>query len=459
MYIQGIRATSKKNISLIFIVMILAATSGCCGGSFVTTTATSTPIATAVSAQPTFNIEGFVRDYQGAPVSNANVRLMQDGVLVNMPENPRLSSDGRMEGAGEFSFKNVPAGQYMIIAEKDGRAGSITYSGSGPADIFLTGPSDPGQITPLPAQTSSDYYKRTYKWSYGGEWTTTVDVPVSLYDFYKGQPHDRQDNYAQYALSDYDRASMKSLVDMFEKSGEKYGHTEYDDVLSVVSFVQALPYTSDEVTTGYDEYPRYPIETLVDDGGDCEDTAILTAALLHEMGYGVVLFELPGHVAVGVKCSDDYPGSYVEYRGSKYYYLETTGESWKIGQIPDEYKDKKMTVYPLIQMPQMDLTFNATFEDSDLMYAYYRVHCNITNIGSGTARNVSAYFAALALSQGEDRVWDPDHTAAIGDVAEGSTGWAEVTLRIPRNENTQIECALYGDNFEPVIMKTKLFST
>ncbi|WP_231845069.1 hypothetical protein [Methanocella paludicola] len=319
---------------------------------------------------------------------------------------------------------------------------------------FVTGPA-----VSVPATVNSGYYNMTYNWSYGGDWTTTIDVPESLYDFYKGQPHDRQDDYAQYALSDYDRTSMKNLVDTFCDSGDRCGFTEYDDVMSVVSFVQALPYTSDEVTTGYDEYPRYPVETLVDNGGDCEDTAILAAALLNEMGYGVVLLELPNHMAIGVKCSDDYPGYCVEYHGAKYYYLETTGDSWKIGQMPDEYEGQNVNVYPLIQLPQMDMDFNATYEDLDSVYVYYRVHCNITNIGVGTARNVSAYFAALAPSQGEDRVWDPDRTIALGDVAEGGTGWAEASLRIPKNESSQIECALYGDNFEPVVMKTKTFST
>jgi len=33
------------------------------------------------------------------------------------------------------------------------------------------------------------------------------------------------------------------------------------------AFVQSLPYTSDLVTTGYDNYPRYPIETLIDMAG------------------------------------------------------------------------------------------------------------------------------------------------------------------------------------------------
>jgi hypothetical protein len=46
---------------------------------------------------------------------------------------------------------------------------------------------------------------------------------------------------------------------------------------------------------------------------------------------------------------------------------------------------------------------------------------------------------------------------SIGDVGEGAAGWVEATLTIPRNETTQIECVLYGDNFEPVEVKSGLF--
>jgi hypothetical protein len=75
-----------------------------------------------------------------------------------------------------------------------------------------------------------------------------------------------------------------------------------------------LEYTSDLVTEGYDEYPRYPIETLVDKGGDCEDTAILAASIIRGMGYGVVLLvfpktaDSPGHCAVGVAGEAGMPG-------------------------------------------------------------------------------------------------------------------------------------------------------
>jgi len=76
--------------------------------------------------------------------------------------------------------------------------------------------------------------------------------------------------------------------------------TESEKVNLLISFVQSLPYTFDNVSTPFDEYPRFPIETLVFGGGDCEDTSILTSALLYEMGYDVILINPPGHMAVGI---------------------------------------------------------------------------------------------------------------------------------------------------------------
>ena len=68
-----------------------------------------------------------------------------------------------------------------------------------------------------------------------------------------------------------------------------------------VSFAQNLPYTADDVTTGFDEYPRFPYETLYDNGGDCEDTSILVSAMLRELRYGVALLHFPGHMAVRLR--------------------------------------------------------------------------------------------------------------------------------------------------------------
>lgn len=44
-------------------------------------------------------------------------------------------------------------------------------------------------------------------------------------------------------------------------------------------------------------------------------------------------------MAAGIYGADDLPGYYWEYDGRKYYYIETTGVGWGIGDLPDEYKD------------------------------------------------------------------------------------------------------------------------
>jgi hypothetical protein len=299
---------------------------------------------------------------------------------------------------------------------------------------------------------------RDYAWAYNGTaWRARLAIPEAYYDFYKNRPHDRLDNYAQYALSDYDRGYLKGLICDFREAGEDMNYTETDNVLNVLAFVQSMPYAPDKLTTGFDEYPRYPIETLADGGGDCEDTAILAAAILNEMGYGTVLIRAKGHMALGVKCTDDYPGAYYEFEGGRYYYLDTTCKGLSIGQVPEEYAHSDVTIMPMARQPCMYANFSFRTEGEDAAYARCLVSCNVSNVGTGTARNATVYIAGLAPGLGENQAWAPDAFVKIGDVEEGVAGRVEATLIIPRNETTQIECVLFGDNFEPVEVKSGLF--
>ena len=79
----------------------------------------------------------------------------------------------------------------------------------------------------------------------------------------------------------------------------------------VISFVQSLPYTADDVATGYDEFKMYAFETLVAGGGDCEDTVILAASLLRSLSYDLILLNPKGHLALGV--SGQFSGAHYEY--------------------------------------------------------------------------------------------------------------------------------------------------
>ena len=201
----------------------------------------------------------------------------------------------------------------------------------------------------------------------------------------------------------YDDELITNIVNHLTKTGKEAGLDNTGLVYLVVSFVQSLPYTSDDVTTEFDEYPRFPYETLYDNGGDCEDTSILVSALLQEMGYGVVLIQLPKHIAVGVKCSEDFPGYYYMYKGNRYCYLETTGENWSIGTLPDEYKNQKATIIPVYKRPFLDIDFTAKYKYNS-KDVYVDVNVSLKNLGSEKAENTKIYVALQ--TNDTSKVWD-----------------------------------------------------
>ncbi len=121
----------------------------------------------------------------------------------------------------------------------------------------------------------------------------------------------------------------------------------YATVSCFVAACQSIPYSRDHESTGHEDYWRYPIETLADNQGDCEDSAILLAALLRRAGLRCVLLLLPGHVAVGVEVPHDVPGAYFERDGVRYYYCETTDDGWLVGVVPADIAVEDITVVPV----------------------------------------------------------------------------------------------------------------
>lgn len=212
-------------------------------------------------------------------------------------------------------------------------------------------------LKPAAAQTSG-YYDKSFSWDYGGKhWNWNLSIPVALYDAYKAVPdYTRTKNGPSgYGfLTTTKDAYVQMLANKLNDTTNSLGYSAYDKVSFVLAFVQSLPYTSDKVTTGYDEYPRFPIETLVDDGGDCEDTSILFATITLIMGYGTVYINPPDHYAVGV-LGDNLKGTSWEYpegSGNKYYYCETTGDGFTIGQLPDQFSGQSAYIYSIDESSQ-----------------------------------------------------------------------------------------------------------
>lgn len=123
-----------------------------------------------------------------------------------------------------------------------------------------------------------------------------------------------------------------------------------------------MKYLLDSKTHGTEEYWNYPVETLYHMGGDCEDTSILTAALLTAAGFDSGIALLPGHAMaiIGIKPAETPPvlGSnadlkygkgYVKemfYGSDGYWMLETTSSSLPPGAISGDYAFSTFIIFP-----------------------------------------------------------------------------------------------------------------
>jgi len=189
-----------------------------------------------------------------------------------------------------------------------------------------------------------------YEWNYcRSDWTWDLTIPLELYwEFYDENRPEEWQNWVDMCKDPRDDYYINELVDAFETAASNKGYSKYETVEYVITFIQSLPYTVDDETTPWNEYPRYPIETLFDRGGDCEDTSILTATILNEMGYDVALLILDddNHCAVGIAGGEGVYGTYYIVDETKYYFIETTGDGWGIGDFPS-FDSGKAIVYPL----------------------------------------------------------------------------------------------------------------
>ncbi len=155
-----------------------------------------------------------------------------------------------------------------------------------------------------------EVYPISFAWNFvpaagGRESRFREKFEFSKEDYEAAQAIERHnDNYPKY-VQDGRTYDVCFLARWFRERSEEFGLSVLDEASHVVAFVRSIVYESDEVTHGVEDYANYPIETLVEaeEGSDCEDHAILAAALLLQLGHKVALFYLEfadeGHLALG----------------------------------------------------------------------------------------------------------------------------------------------------------------
>lgn len=292
-------------------------------------------------------------------------------------------------------------------------------------------------------------YQVKHNWRYNEvEWSCKLSIPMELYDYYQHRTH-VGDDFSHYVLSEYDRECVRDLVQSFRVGGEKYGLSETDNVYNVINFVQSLQYMYDRESKQEDDYVRYPVETLVDGVGDCEDMVILAASILYEMGNKVLLVNLPDHLALAVACEESFPGTYYEYEGLRYYYLEMTNTGWNLGQIPDLYKNTAAKLIPIINKPVVFLQscrYQHEAYWSLVSTVDINLRCSISNLGPGKTDDMVLHVLFKPYETSTHII--KEQWFQLVDLPEGGSAEYEVTVPLHRPFMGVIEFRVEGLNFD-----------
>ncbi|MEL7401218.1 MAG: hypothetical protein AAFN68_11715, partial [Pseudomonadota bacterium] len=211
---------------------------------------------------------------------------------------------------------------------------------------------------------------REFTWkSQGRDHQLNVNIPDAVYQHYKAKR--RTYDYSRYVIEDPGYTTIPAVADALMNKARSLKYSEWQTINLIAAFVQHLDYKRE---TG--EYPRYPAETLVEGGGDCEDTSVLLAALLNYLGYDCILLSPEGHMSVGLNITG-FHGQYYPYANKQYYYIETTGKNWKLGEIPSTYQGRAdiyrlPNAHPRAQALTFDEQAPDPETDGKLFVSFYR---------------------------------------------------------------------------------------
>lgn len=208
-------------------------------------------------------------------------------------------------------------------------------------------PPGPPLEEPPPPADSDGQVTVDYRWTLplpAGTTTHKMSPPIDLATYERlraenpGRAADEQGEPAwEHWIDEGTTVDVERAAWQLRRISHDRGHSTYAEVSNVLAFVQAFKYTSDQTTHGVPDHWRYPLETLREKCGDCEDTTLLAVAVLRRMGHRVAVLMAPEHAALGVEVPEGVPGTFIELDGVRLYYCETTATGWRVGAMPGEY--------------------------------------------------------------------------------------------------------------------------
>jgi len=200
----------------------------------------------------------------------------------------------------------------------------------------------------LPSSCLADTHKYTYELvgtrNASTTYRLTVSVTDTLYEYYRSQDH----NLYSYDFSTF--VTPDALKPVADDLWSIYSNEE-DFANGVLMIVHQIPYVESDPQ-------KYPVETIVENEGDCDLYSIIAASIMKAGGLDVVLLllEYHDHMMVGVHLpeSPKYAQTqayFYEYEEKKYYVAETTGGNWKtgwrVGECHESLQNAPAKIIPL----------------------------------------------------------------------------------------------------------------
>jgi len=172
-----------------------------------------------------------------------------------------------------------------------------------------------------------------------------VSVTASLYEYYQGRSHTI---HGYLELGRF--VTPDALSPVAESLRALYGDDE-DFANAVLMIVHQIPYVA-----GGGQ--KYPVETIVENEGDCDLFSFIAASVMKAGGLDVVLlyYEEQSHMNLGVHLPQTPRGArygvyYYTHGGRRYYMAECTGDNWedgwRVGECSDRLKQAEALIIPL----------------------------------------------------------------------------------------------------------------
>ncbi len=160
-----------------------------------------------------------------------------------------------------------------------------------------------------------------------------LTIDSQTYWSYKSESH-KSTHYPSYC----DTTGLRTISNII-KDNCSDTTSQLELAQTLLEFVHCLPYIQE-----IDNYTKYPLETLVEGGGDCKDLSVLYASLGKVLGLDIIFkryrIQPAGHVNCAVALGEEIPkGSKVKFQRKFYYTAETTDPKWKIGDEPPNLRN------------------------------------------------------------------------------------------------------------------------